>query len=140
MFPFTVFTFLKVLHVIPSLSPVHGGPSFVLPVMARALADRGIEVDVACTDDDGPGRRLAGIPLEVAVQRNGFRVFYFPKQTDFYKVSLPLMTWLEEHVSEYDVVHVHAVFSFSTIAAGRAARRHGVPYICLLYTSPSPRD
>ena len=43
--------------------------------------------------------------------------------------NLPLRGWLRENVRAYDVVHVHALFSFSSIVAARAARRHRVPYI-----------
>ncbi len=100
-----------------------------LPMMARALAARGIRVDVATTDDDGPGRRLKEVRHGVPVELEGFRVFYFPKQTEFYKVSIPLWIWLCRNVTKYDVVHVHAVFSFSTLAAGWACRLRRVPYI-----------
>ena len=120
---------MRVLHVIPSLSPKHGGPSMALPAMARALDSLGISVDVATTDDDGPGCRISGIPLAVATQHEGFRVFYFPKQTEFYKVSLPLLRWLFRHVADYDAVHVHGVFSFSMLAAGWSSRIRHVPYI-----------
>jgi len=118
---------VRVLHVIPSLSPSQGGPSFALPAMARALRAEGVDVDVATTDDDGPGRRLprGSGPVEC----EGFRAWFFPKQTEFYKVSLPLARWLNRHVRDYDLVHIHAVFSFAAIAAARAARRAGVPYL-----------
>jgi glycosyltransferase involved in cell wall biosynthesis len=33
------------------------------------------------------------------------------------------------HVSDFDVVHVHAVFCHSSVSAARACRRHGVPYL-----------
>lgn len=121
---------MRVLHVIPSLSPSSGGPSVALPAMARALAARGVSVSVLTTDDDGPGRRVSGVPLGAEIpQEGGWSVRYFPKQTEFYKVSLPLRRWLRQHVHEYDVVHVHAVFSFSSLAACRAAAARRVPFI-----------
>lgn len=121
---------MKVLHIIPSLSPSQGGPSKALPEMARALIRAGVNVDVACTDDDGKGLRLSDVSHGVPVNHvDGFRVFYFPKQTEFYKVSLPLLIWLCRHAREYDVIHIHAVFSFSTLAGALAARLAGVPYI-----------
>lgn len=97
--------------------------------MARALAARGIEVDVATTDDDGPGRRLDNVSHGVPMAGAGYGVLYFAKQTEFYKVSLPLLRWLVRNVAAYDVVHVHAVFSFSTLAAGWACRLRRVPFI-----------
>ena len=119
---------MKVLHVIPSLSPSQGGPSFALPLMERALRGEGIEVAVATTDDDGPGARIdvaLGQPLSV----NGATRYYFRKQTEFYKYSFSLARWLDDHVAGFDVVHVHALFSHASVAGARAARRHGVPYV-----------
>src|SRR5438094_448226 len=61
---------MKILHVIPSLSPKHGGPSFALPLIARSLCEAGVQVDVATTDDDGPDGRL-NVPLGQPVERDG---------------------------------------------------------------------
>jgi glycosyltransferase involved in cell wall biosynthesis len=96
----------------------------------------GVEFELATTDDAGPGKRL---PASEVASRHAegsgcggdaqSRYHVFAKQTEFYKVSLGLAQWLDRHVQEYDVLHLHALFSFSTIAAGRAAKRAGVPYI-----------
>ncbi len=55
--------------------------------------------------------------------------WYFPKQTEIYKVSVPLYRWLRREVHQFDLVHVHAVFSFPSVAAAWAARRAGIPYV-----------
>ncbi|MES2597884.1 MAG: glycosyltransferase [Verrucomicrobiota bacterium] len=120
---------MRVLHVIPSLSPKHGGPSKALPLMVESLAAEGVEVDVVTTDDDGPGCRTPHVVSDDWVSMAGGRVSYFPKQTEFYKVSLPLGRWLLRHAHEYAVIHVHAVFSFTTVMTAWAAQRAGVPYI-----------
>ncbi|HEX5397665.1 MAG TPA: glycosyltransferase [Verrucomicrobiae bacterium] len=116
------------LHVIPSLSPKHGGPSIAMPLMARSLTEAGVEVDVATTDDDGPGCRM-NVLLGRRIERDGYGLFHFHKQTEFYKVSLPLSRWLKQHIPDYDVVHVHALFQFASFAAARFARQRHVPYI-----------
>jgi glycosyltransferase involved in cell wall biosynthesis len=95
--------------------------------MARSLTRLGVRVDVVTTDDNGPGSR-AEVALGIPVQRDGWNAFYFPKQTEFYKYSRPLSRWLAEHVRDYDVIHIHALFSFSSTSAARHARRTGVPY------------
>ena len=119
---------LKILHVIPSLSPTQGGPSFALPLMARSLVRAGVTVDIATTDDDGPGARLS-VPLGERIERDGSGVFHFRKQTEFYKVSLPFRAWLRRHVRDYHLVHIHALFSFTSSCAAHVARRAGVPYV-----------
>ncbi len=119
---------MRVLHVIPSVSAVHGGPSFALPLMLRALRRAGVSADVATTDDDGPGARL-DVPLETPVERDDARYFFFRKQTEFYKVSFGLRSWLRQNVATYDLVHIHALFSHTSVAAGRSARAKKIPYI-----------
>lgn len=119
---------MRVLHVIPSLAPCHGGPSTVLPLMEKALAGAGVEVETATTDDAGPGKRYRDAE-ELPRSEAGVPRHFFPKQTEFYKVSLPLRRWLRREVGSYDLVHIHALFSHASVAAAAAARRAGVPYI-----------
>lgn len=121
---------MRVLHVIPSLSPSSGGPSFALPAIARSLQPHGVQIDVVTTDDNGPGQYMTDLPLGQPVpQDGGWTVRYFRKQTEFYKVSLPLGRWLDAHVADYDLVHVHALFSSASLAGMRAANKHDVPFI-----------
>ena len=119
---------MRVLHVIPSVSPHHGGPSVALPLMVQALQDIGVAVDVATTDDDGPGKRL-NVPLGVPVAYGSGSIFYFRKQTEFYKVAASLRKWLKANVTNYDVVHVHALFSYTSDVAASVARKAGIPYV-----------
>lgn len=119
---------MRVLHVIPSIALVHGGPSQVIRTMERALAAEGVEVETATTDDDGPGRRVAK-PLGVLVEEEGARRRYFRKNTQFYTCSWSFARWIFTHVHHYDLVHIHALFSFTSVVAALAAQRRGVPYV-----------
>jgi glycosyltransferase involved in cell wall biosynthesis len=40
-----------------------------------------------------------------------------------------LSRWLAQHVQDYDLVHIHAIFSYASIPAAFYAKRYGVPYI-----------
>jgi len=119
---------MKVLHVIPSMAAVHGGPSRAIVLMETALRERGIDVETATTDDDGPGKRngrACGRPL-----REGDATrWYFRKAMEFYKPSPAFARWAAREVGRFDVVHIHGLFSFTSTAAARAARRAGVPYV-----------
>lgn len=53
----------------------------------------------------------------------------FPKRLEFYKVSPGFARWIFWNVRNYDLVHIHALFSFTSVAAAWAARRAGVPYV-----------
>jgi glycosyltransferase involved in cell wall biosynthesis len=119
---------VKVLHVIPAVADRYGGPSHAVLAMCRALGARGITTLVATTDADGSSPRP--VPRGRPVLHRGVRVVFFPRQWgEALKYSGPLAAWLDAHVSEFDVVHVHGVFSHACLAGGLACRRHGVPYV-----------
>lgn len=119
---------MKILHVIPSVAPRDGGPSSSIVPMCRALAERGIDTTLVATDADGPGR--LDVALDTPTSWHGVQARFFPCQfTEAFKYSRPLARWLDHHVREFSVVHVHAVLSHASLAAARAAARHGVPYI-----------
>ena len=119
---------MRILHVIPSLDQRDGGPSMMLPLMARSLAMQGMEVDVAATMTMGDAERQ-GIKFEEPLRQDGFTVRYFKRQSHFYKVSLPLRRWLRAHAGDYELIHNHALFSFAPLAGAAAARRARVPYV-----------
>lgn len=119
---------VRVLHVIPALAPRYGGPTTATVGMCEALRSAGVAAVVATTDADGSAR--LGVKTDVESVFQGIPVRFFSRQaSELFKWSRPLASWLRAHVTDFDVVHVHAVFSHSSIAAGRACRRLGVPYV-----------
>jgi glycosyltransferase involved in cell wall biosynthesis len=119
---------MKVLHVIPSLWQGDGGPSNALRAMERALAAHGVTVETATTDDNGPGMRSGKAGHGPIVEEGTVRR-YFAKRSEFYKWSPGFARWIAHAVGDYDLLHLHALFSFTTTAASQAARRAGVPYV-----------
>lgn len=117
----------KVLHVIPSVSLQRGGPSQLIRTIGVSLCEAGIETHVATTDDDGRG--VLDVPCGVPICENGVTYWFFHRQTRFYTFSSALGSWLARHVADYDLVHIHALFSYSSVAAAYWARRRGLPYI-----------
>lgn len=123
---------MRVLHVIPSIAEAHGGPSEAVRLMAESLTARNLRVTIAATDDAGPGARLdaKGRALRIAeFKERGVELILAPKRTEFYKFSPRLAAWLWRNVRRFDLLHIHALFSFSSVTAGRIAAAHGVPYI-----------
>lgn len=118
---------LNVLHVIPSISAAHGGPSRAIAAMERALTAAGVNVTTATTDDDGPGRRLRRDDRFAVV--NGATRIYIRKWTNFYKVAPGIVPWLWRNARRFDVIHIHAMFSFTSVAAGVVGRLRRVPYV-----------
>jgi glycosyltransferase involved in cell wall biosynthesis len=119
---------MKILHVIPSVGPLRGGPSFAMRAIASGLAGRGVDIHVATTDDNGPGRKL-DVQLGRPLEENGATFWYFPRQTSFYICSLPFTEWLWRHASDYALIHIHALFSYCSNVAAFIAKRKGIPYV-----------
>lgn len=119
---------MKVLHVIPSISERSGGPGQAIVPMCHALREQGIEVVIASTDaglDDVSETNYGRV-----TNHKGLPVILFPKQFGAsFKYSRPFTLWLKANVAHFDLVHIHAVFNHSSIAAARACQRIGVPYI-----------
>jgi glycosyltransferase involved in cell wall biosynthesis len=111
---------VKVLHVIPSIAASDGGPTAALQGMVDGIAQRGATVTVATT-------ALAGTDVE---QHDGVTIMHFPRSLPgSWKYSRPLGEWLRANIPNFDIVHVHALFSYATIPACRSAMTHGVPLI-----------
>lgn len=119
---------MKILHVIPSVSPIDGGPSYALRRMSASLVKMGLEVDVATTNANG--KDTLEVPLFKSRVEEGVRYFYFPRQfPKRWTFSPPLAHWLDEHARDYDLLHIHALFSYPTLPACHSARRAKVPYV-----------
>ena len=85
----------------------------------------GVELELATTDANG-----ADAPIAPETVPAGFVTHLFSKTfSERWKFSAGLWTWLRQHTRNYDLVHIHSVWSFATLAAGAAAARAGVPDI-----------
>jgi len=94
--------------------------------MEEALTKAGVCVTTLTTDDDGPNRRL---DMRKLPPSSGFKRVYVRKWTEFYKVAPGAIPWLWANVRSFDVVHIHALFSFTSTCAALVARLRGVPYV-----------
>lgn len=119
---------MKVLHVIPSISERSGGPGQAILPMCRALLEHGVDVLLASTTADLGD--VSERDHERVFMVKGMPVILFRKQFgNSYKYSRPFSRWLSDNVSNYDLVHIHAVFNHACIAAARECREKGVPYV-----------
>lgn len=133
---------LRVLQIVPSVSLVYGGPSQMVRGFAQALATAGAEVTVLTTDANGDsGQPPLDVPLNQPIPTEAYTVWYFrcaPWRR--YKFSPALLVWLHRHGHNYDIVHIHALFSPLSTAAATIARRQGLPYILRPLGTLDPAD
>lgn len=128
---------MKVLHVIPSVAPQYGGPSKVVYEMSHAVRKEGVEPRIATTNAAGDGV----LPVSLGSfqdYRDVPTIFFQHHWSESFKYSYTLSRWLHGNVDAFDVVHVHAVFSHSSLAGASACRRAGVPYLVRPFGSLDP--
>ncbi len=121
---------MKILITIASLSPKHGGPSKAAMEMAEALVERGHEVDIFTTDQDGPRHRL-DVPTDRPVIRNGVAIHYFRAQVLGLWPCVSYGFWraVKERVGSYDIVDSHSLWLFVGLVTGHYCRKYSVPYL-----------
>jgi glycosyltransferase involved in cell wall biosynthesis len=122
---------MRILQIIPSISLVYGGPSQMVLGLSAALAAKNIDVTIITTDSNGDiGQLPLDVPLNEPIQQNGYQIIYFrcyPWRR--YKFSFSLLQWLNENARQFDLAHLHALFSPVTTLAATIARYHHLPYI-----------
>ena len=125
---------LRVLHLIPSISPLRGGPSAAVLAMVAALRQQGVEASILTTNDHGPGIDRS-MPLGCWFERAGVPVLAFGRWSPplrplrEFAISPGLNRWLAVHLRHYQLLHVHALFSWPSTTAMAQARMARVPYV-----------
>lgn len=96
--------------------------------MCLALQAQGIEILIATTNADGDEKIPA--PLGESIIYQDVATIFFDRQwSEALKYSRPLAKWLEHNVKNFDLTHIHAIFSHACVVAARACRKHRVPYL-----------
>jgi glycosyltransferase involved in cell wall biosynthesis len=133
---------LRILQIIPSISVVYGGPSQMVRGLSKALAEQNVEVTILTTDSNGDvGQAPLDVPYDRPVFQDGYQIRYF-RCSPFrrYKFSLELLQWLAKHGCEYDLAHIHALFSPISSLAATIARHQQLPYILRPLGTLDPAD
>lgn len=121
---------MKILHVVPTYLPAvrYGGPIYSVHALCQNLAAAGHDVHVFTTSVDGP--QDSDVSHDRPVERDGVQVHYSRSRwlrRLYY--SADLAARLSASTGQFNVVHLHSVFLFPTLAGARASLRAKVPYV-----------
>jgi glycosyltransferase involved in cell wall biosynthesis len=128
---------MTITHVIPYMHPDAGGPPVVVDRLCQRLAQRGWDVRVVTTDSMADGRDdcwrrryAAHYPLEV------HRVSRFRG----YAYSRTLSAGLASAAKQSDLLQLHTLWTYPTLAAARICRSLGKPFLVMPHGMLDPHS
>ncbi|MGB5235700.1 MAG: glycosyltransferase [Candidatus Macondimonas sp.] len=128
---------MKVLHVAQALSRNFGGVQAVLQDLVKAQHEAGINVDVLSTNVDAP-RGVLPVPVNRFIEKDGVRFRHSSVQFQPLLFSLDLKNYLDQYVTDYDLVHIHGLYRFPPTYAAYQAHRQSVPYVIMPHGALDP--
>jgi glycosyltransferase involved in cell wall biosynthesis len=117
------------MEVFPTLGQPYGWAQDVAEGLSNGLARLGHQVEIVTTAQQPTQERRHG----GAVMLRGFPVDRWarrgPRLVRTAYPSTALIRHLRRSAADFDLIHVHTLYSFVSVAAARAARRANVPYV-----------
>ncbi len=116
---------MKVLHIIPTLSPEHGGPSesvwrLVNGLQQQQLADVSLwttDVDTSIKHIDQCQKQFPGV------------VFFGGWRRPVKEFSVEFTAELLRHAKQFELVHIHSVFNYISLVSASICLRRKIPYV-----------
>ncbi|MEL7508641.1 MAG: glycosyltransferase [Cyanobacteria bacterium J06554_1] len=120
---------MKILHVIPSLSPKLGGPTQAVLHLSKNLQNCDVDVQILTTNDNTD--QLLDVPLLKPTLYKGVKVTFLPRtlRAKEFIYTHELNKWHQQNLSSFDVIHTHYIFSYLSSWTARAARHRKIPYL-----------
>ena len=119
---------LRILHVITSMDPRHGGPPEGIRQMGQILIREGHCVEVACLDESAPGG-ADDAPL---------RIYRLGPAVGKYQYSRSFVPWLRANAGRFDCVIAHDFWQYPCLAAWRALHDSPTPYFVFTHGMLDP--
>ena len=124
---------MKVLFVSSGLDPRTGGTASAAVSVCLAARRAGIVCDLAVPVEPGTEHLIGGFLGQLL--QAGVDVIRVPfsqgAQAVRWGISAALGGWLGAHIRDYDLVHTHSMWVWSSVQAVRAAKRAGIPVVAM---------
>ncbi|XAM00174.1 glycosyltransferase [Phycisphaeraceae bacterium D3-23] len=115
---------MNVLHIIPSIDPLDGGPSSAVVGLAQAQHRAGLGVTVITGARPGTDLRLID-----RLRAGGVGVTTLKDPGGLFNCPTPMREALRTRIAEADIAHIHALWEPLLHYAAREARRQDRPYL-----------
>ena len=128
---------MRILNVIASIDPASGGPTIGTLGLTAAWREDGHDVEIACLDSSAAPylETVEGVhPLgTLGAAHAASRRF-----VDRFGYSTAMLPWLKANIARFDLVVVHGLWNYSTVAAARALTASATPYVVFPHGTLDP--
>lgn len=119
---------MKFLHIIGTLDPNYGGPVEGLLNLATTLELMGNSVEIISLDHlQGAYSIPTGIIVHKLGQFNGN-----------YRFTFHLIPWLRNNISRFDVIIVHGIWQYQSLAVWLMHKKLKIPYFIFVHGALDP--
>lgn len=94
----------RILHVVSSMDPVFGGVSKAVRTIAISLLENGIVNEVVSLDN----------PNAEFIAADAFKLHTLGSSNNPWSYHPTMLSWLKEHIHQYDAVIVHGLWLYSS--------------------------
>jgi len=119
---------MKILHVLTSIDPKHGGTVTAVRHMAAAMARRGAHTEVLSLET----------PLPEWLEGWAVKVHSVGRTRTYYRYTGDLVPWMERNSKRYDAVMIHGVWRYPSVGIWRALRKTRTPYFLFTHGMLDP--
>ncbi len=130
---------MKILDIINSLDPAHGGPQHTTRCMSRIWRQMGHQADILTLDAPDAPYLEPGLPVH-ALGKIGARASRpgWSKNLDRYGYYPGAVQRAKQIVRDYDAVLVHGLWNYSTVLSRLALVGGSVPYYVFIHGMLDP--
>ena len=119
---------MKILMLSPYIGSTYGGISKMVTELVKELGKQDLLLDLVTTNANDS--KLLKVPCNVWIPEENYRLQYFTSwnRNDLI-ISPSLIQWLFNHVTEYKLVHTHALFMPLVLLTHWVCQLHQIPYL-----------
>ncbi len=123
---------MKILHILPSISKLYGGPTTSIFSYTKNLRDIGVKAEILTTDmnlfknsnEYKSFQIINNVPVHITKNIN----FPFKKIYEF-GISPDIFLWIRKNISKYDLIHIYGLFRFPSTLAMVYSIKFKVPFV-----------
>jgi glycosyltransferase involved in cell wall biosynthesis len=119
---------MKILHILPSVNPVGGGPLEGVRQRGKRLLEMGHDVEVLSLDD----------PLQPFIEKYGLKVHAIGPSVGKFGYNAQLKPWLLQFASAYDSIVINGLWQYHAFGAWRALKNLKQPYFVFTHGMLDP--